>query len=85
MVKYKFYFLFFIFKIINIIGNIFALEEKIKERSKIFALINKYCFYVYWLISAIIIYFFNKYFIKHKEFYKSKNRTIKNINSNVEL
>ena len=60
-------------------------HEKIKERSKIFSLIQKYCFYVYWGISAIIIYFCNKYFIKHKEFYTSKNRTIKNINSNAEF
>ena len=78
-----FYFLFF--KLTNIIGNIFALDEKIKERSQIFSLIQKYCFYVYWGISAIIIYFCNKYFIKHKEFYTSKNRTIKNINSNAEF
>ena len=78
-----FYFLFF--KLTNIIGNIFALDEKIKERSKIFSLIKKYCFYIYWAIAAIIIYYCNKYFIKHKEFYKSKNRTIKNINSNAEF
>ena len=79
----KFYFLFF--KLTNIIGNIFVLDEKIKERSIIFSFIQKYFFYVYWSISSIVIYYCNKYFIKHKEFYKSKNRTIKNINSNIEF
>ena len=76
---------FLFFKLTNVIDNIFVLDETIKERSKIFSLIKKYCFYIYWAISAIIIYYCNKYFIKHKEFYKSKNRTIKNINSNAEF
>ena len=76
------YFLFF--KLTNTINNIFVLDENINERSKIFYLIQKYCFYVYLTLSIIIIYFSNKYFIRHKEFYKSKTRTVKNINANSE-
>ena len=72
------------FKLTNRIKNIFILEEKIQEKSKIFCLIRKYFFYSYWCIAILIIYYCNKYFIRHKEFYKSKNRTIKNINANAE-
>ena len=71
-------------KLTNVIHSIFVLDKKIKEKSEIFGLIQKYCFYVYWAIAGIIIFYCNKYFIRHKEFYKSKNRTVKNINSNAE-
>ena len=72
------------FKLSNRIKNIFLLDEKIRQKSKIFCLIRKYCFYSYWGIAILIIYYCNKYFIRHKEFYISKNRTVKNINSNAE-
>jgi hypothetical protein len=72
------------FKLTNRIKNIFILEETIQEKSKNFCLIRKYFFYSYWCIAILIIYYCNKYFIRHKEFYKSKNRTIKNINANAE-
>lgn len=75
---------FLLIKLTNVIHSIFVLDEKIKEKSEIFGLIQKYCFYVYWTIAGIIIFYCNKYFIRHKEFYKSKNRTVKNINSNAE-
>ena len=75
---------FLFFKLTQKINNIFILDKKIFEKSKIFVLIRKYCFYIYWFVVAIIIYFCNKYFIKHKEFYKSKTRTIKNINANID-
>ena len=75
---------FLFFKLSNRIKNIFLLDEKIRQKSKIFCLIRKYCFYSYWGIAILIIYYCNKYFIRHKEFYKSKNRTVKNINSNAE-
>ena len=71
-------------KLTNVIHSIFVLDKKIKEKSEIFGLIQKYCFYVYWAIAGIIIFYCNKYFIRHKELYKSKNRTVKNINSNAE-
>ena len=71
-------------KLTNVIHSILVLDKKIKEKSEIFGLIQKYCFYVYWAIAGIIIFYCNKYFIRHKEFYKSKNRTVKNINSNAE-
>ena len=76
---------FLFFKLTNKISNIFALDIKIKERSKIFSLIQKYCFYTFWAIAAIIIFYCNNYFIRHKEFYKSKTRTVKNVNSNAEF
>lgn len=75
---------FLFFKLTQNINNIFILDKKIFEKSKTFVLIRKYCFYIYWFVVAIIIYFCNKYFIKHKEFYKSKTRTIKNINANID-
>ena len=75
---------FLFFKLTTTINNIFMLDENINERSKIFSSIHKYCFYVYLALSIIIIYYSNKYFIRHKEFYKSKNRTVKNINANSE-
>lgn len=75
---------FLFFKLSNRIKNIFLLDEKIRQKSKIFCLIRKYCFYSYWGIAILIIYYCNKYFIRHKEFYISKNRTVKNINSNAE-
>ncbi len=76
---------FLFFRLTNKIWNIFVLDKKIQERSEIFSLMKKYCFYVFWAIAALIIYYCNKYFIKHKEFYKSKTRTVKNANSNAEL
>ena len=75
---------FLFFKLTQKINNIFILDKKIFEKSKTFVLIRKYCFYIYWFVVVIIIYFCNKYFIKHKEFYKSKTRTIKNINANID-
>ena len=75
---------FLFFKLSNRIKNIFLLDEKIRQKSKIFCLIRKYCFYSFWGIAILIIYYCNKYFIRHKEFYISKNRTVKNINSNAE-
>ena len=75
---------FLFFKLTNTINNIFVLDENLNEKSKIFCLIQKYCFYVYFSLSIIIIYYSNKYFIRHKEFYKSKTRTVKNINANSE-
>ena len=75
---------FLFYRLTNAINNIFILDDEINEKSKRFLLIRKYCFYVYWGLSIIIIFFLNKYFIKHKEFYKSKNRTVKNINANSE-
>lgn len=75
----------FLFNKITIaINNIFILDDIMKERSKNFCFINEYFFYVYWAISAIIIFYCNKYFLRHKEFYKSKNRTVKKVNSNIE-
>ncbi len=75
----------FLFNKITIaINNIFILDDIMKERSKNFCFINEYFFYVYWAISAIIIIYCNKYFLRHKEFYKSKNRTVKKVNSNIE-
>ena len=85
-VKSNFKMINFLFtKITYSINNIFELDEKINEKSKIFYLIKKYCSYSYWIIAFIIIFYLNKYFIRHKEFYKSKNRTIKNANSNAEF
>ena len=75
---------FLFYRLTNAINNIFILDDEINEKSKRFLLIRKYCFYIYWGLSIIIIFFLNKYFIKHKEFYKSKNRTVKNINANSE-
>ena len=75
---------FLFFKLTQKINGIFILDKNISEKSKIFAIIKNYCFYIYCLIAAIIAYFCNKYFIKHKEFYTSKTRTIKNIYSNSE-
>ena len=75
---------FLFFKLTQKINGIFILDKNISEKSKIFAIIKNYCFYIYCLIAAIISYFCNKYFIKHKEFYTSKTRTIKNIYSNSE-
>ena len=74
---------FVFFELTQKINDIFTLDEKVSEKSKIFSTIKKYCFYVYWFIATIIVYFCNKYFIKHKEFYKSKTRTIRNINANI--
>ena len=75
----------FLFNKITIaINNIFVLDDIIKERSKNFCFIKQYFFYLFWAISAIIIFYCNKYFLKHKEFYKSKNRTVKKVNSNIE-
>ena len=71
-------------KITLAINNVFVLDDIIKERSKNFCFIKEYFFYVYWAISAIIIFYCNKYFLRHKEFYKSKNRTVKKVNSNIE-
>ena len=85
--KNKFDFKMFDFLFIKLtysINNIFELDKKIYEKSKIFTLIQKHCSYAYWIISFVIIFYLNKYFIKHKEFYKSKNRTIKNANANAE-
>ena len=76
---------FLFYKLANSINNIFSLDQKINERSKIFLYVQKYLFYIYWIFSIIIVYYCNKYFIKHKEFYKSKNRTVKNINANSEF
>ena len=75
---------FLFYRLTNAINNIFILDDEINEKSKRFLLFRKYCFYIYWGLSIIIIFFLNKYFIKHKEFYKSKNRTVKNINANSE-
>ena len=71
-------------KITYAINNIFVLDDIIKERSEKFCLVKQYFFYAFWAISAIIIYYCNKYFLRHKEFYKSKNRTVKNVNANSE-
>jgi len=76
---------FLFYKLANSINNLFNLDQKINERSKIFLYVQKYLFYIYWIFSIIIVYYCNKYFIKHKEFYKSKNRTVKNINANSEF
>ena len=78
----KFNFLFQ--KLSNAINKIFVLDEKIKVRGDIFLQIKKYMVYIYWSIAFLIIFFCNKYFIKHKEFYTSKTRTIKNVNRNME-
>ena len=76
---------FLFYKLANSINNIFSLDKIINEKSKIYVYIQKYLIYIYWIFSIIIIYFCNKYFIKHKEFYKSKTRTVKNINANSEF
>lgn len=75
---------FLFFKLTNAINNLFVLDKTINEKSQTFFLVQKYFFYIYWAISILIIYYCNKYFIRHKEFYKSKTRTIKNINANSE-
>ena len=75
---------FLFYRLTNAINNIFILDDEINEKSKKFLLFKKYCSFIYWSFSIIIIFFLNRYFIKHKEFYKSKNRTVKNINANSE-
>ena len=74
---------FLFFELTQKINDIFVLDEKVSEKSKIISTIKKYCFYAYWLIATIIVYFCNKYFIRHKEFYKSKTRIIRNTNANI--
>ena len=75
---------FLFYRLTNAINNLFILDDEIYEKSKKFVLFKKYCFFIYWGISIIIIFFLNRYFVKHKEFYKSKNRTVKKANANSE-
>ena len=48
---------------------LFYLDNQAKKRNVIISLILKYIGFIYWPISAIQIYYLNKYFIRKKEFY----------------
>ena len=52
---------------------LFYLDNQAKKRNVIISLILKYIGFIYWPISAIQIYYLNKYFIRKKEFY-SENK-----------
>ena len=56
---------------------LFYLDNQAKKRNFIISLILKYIGFIYWPISAIQIYYLNKYFIRKKEFY-SENKISNN-------
>ena len=56
---------------------LFYLDNQAKKRNFIISLILKYIDFIYWPISAIQIYYLNKYFIRKKEFY-SENKISNN-------
>ena len=56
---------------------LFYLDNQAKKRNVIISLILKYIGFIYWPISAIQIYYLNKYFIRKKEFY-SENKISNN-------
>jgi len=51
---------------------LFYLDNQAKKRNFIISLILKYIGFIYWPISAIQIYYLNRYFIRKKEFYSEK-------------
>ena len=57
-------------KLTKTMNDIFSLDKNANTKINILSLIQKYIFYVYWIICIIIIYYMNKEFIKRKEFYK---------------
>ena len=76
----------FVFEQLNKgINYIFMLDDKLKANAEFF---NNYkcCFIgIYWIIATAFIYYSNKYFLRHKEYYGQKSRIGKNIKTNEQL
>ena len=88
---------FLFMKLNKALNYLFFLEKQAKKKYFIFSHIRKYILYLYWPLCIISIYFFNKYFIKKKEFYsenkirsnklidKSKYKKLLKYQKNIEM
>lgn len=76
---------YFIKQLTFSIQEIFNIDDKIKLKSNFFKKYQNLFFILYWLCSIIFGLYFNKNFLKHKEYYSSKTRLLENTNKTREF
>lgn len=76
----------FVFEQLNKgINYIFMEDDKLRTNAEFFINYKSYFIGIYWIIATGFIYYTNKYFLKHKEYYGKKSRIGKNIYTNEQL
>ncbi len=79
------FFNFVFFKLNQGINYIFTEDEKLRINAEFYQKYKIYFISIYWIISLAFVYFCNKYFLSHKEFYGQKSRLGKSMNNSQEL
>lgn len=80
--KDKLTFKFFFKEFSNRINIIFQVDNTIKSKSDFYKKSRIYVYSIYWIVAFLGTFYTNKNYIKHKEFYTSKTRMLKNTNKN---
>ncbi len=80
--KDKLTFKYFFKEFSNRVNIIFQVDNTIKSKSDFYKKSRIYVYGIYWIFAILGTFYTNKNYIKHKEFYTSKTRMLKNTNKN---